>query len=1105
MEPDRWEQIERLYHAALERGLGARDAYLDQACAGDDDLRREVAELLACDIPSDSFIQSHAIEIAARALAAEPHIEASTKPALSLIAGSRIGAYRLLEPLGRGGMGEVHLALDTRLGRKIAVKLLPAAFTTDADRVQRFAQEARAASALNHPNIITIHEIGEVKTAVGAAHYIVTEYVEGETLRQRMARAPQQRIEAPEAIDIASQVAAALAAAHEAGIVHRDIKPENVMARRDGIVKVLDFGLAKLTEPVSPVIDSQAPPPQRVTSTVSGVVMGTPRYMSPEQARGEKLDARTDIFSLGVMLYEMIAGRAPFAGTTPSEVIAAILRDAPPPLAECAPDAPQELEQIIGRMLRKDREERYQNTRDLLNDLKHIKQGLETAQVATARTGEDATSHAKSTAEILIGEVKRHKRGVALALVVLLVGAAAFYYWRSANLKWARAQVPRIEELAQAERFFEAYDLALSVKKYLPEEPTIARLMRTMADDLSVSTEPPGAQVYLKRFAPDESGNFPPRQLVGATPLNHLQIARGAYILYIEKEGYANLERTISGLPPRPGLIPRPPMRIEEKLIEAARVPDRMAYVPGGDYRLTSWWRPTEERVRLDAYFIDKFEVTNREYKEFINAGGYQKRQLWKYPFVKDGKSLTWEEAMLTFKDRTGLPGPRNWSSQDFPEGKAEHPVTDVTWYEAAAYAAFRGKQLPTIFQWEKAARGARAVSGAAQLMPWSYLAETETVDHRANFKGQGSMPVASLEFGMSPYGCYHMAGNVSEWCFNERSSGFMTGGGSWADPAYMFGAYDSYPGFYSSNELGFRCALNSPEAKGDQGAGPIEGEVKGPTYVPASEANVKAWLNYYRYEKTPLEAKVIEVKETDEWRREKITYVGAEGERAIAYLYLPKNFSRPLQVIHIHPSGAVRNRNVSLPQHVERSLAPFIKSGRAVLAIVLKGYIERDWPANYTAPSTTQAEYRDVAVNWITDLRRGLDYLETRGDIDMNCIAYYAESACGSDLIAPAIETRYRTVVLWGCGPDKSDQQSIPEANPINFAPHIRGPKLMIQGRYDESAPLKIAAEPIYKLLREPKKLSIFVGGHRPPHEFLVPMVNGWLDEKLGPVRRND
>jgi len=590
--------------------------------------------------------------------------------------------------------------------------------------------------------------------------------------------------------------------------------------------------------------------------------------------------------------------------------------------------------------------------------------------------------------------------------------------------------------------------------------------------------------------------------LVGVTPINHVRIARGGCIASIEKRGYAELESAFSGSRLRAGIF-LPPIPIKERLIEAPRVPDRMAFVLGGSYRLTSWYRPTDERVRLDDFFIDKFEVTNREYKEFINAGGYLKRQFWKYPFIKEGRSLTWEEAMREFKDRAGLPGPRNWSNQNFPEGKAEHPVTDVTWYEAAAYAAFRGKQLPTIFQWEKAARGDREISGADQLMPWGFMGET--VDRRANFEGQGAMPVASLEFGISPYGCYHMAGNVSEWLLNEKSGAFLTLGGSWADPAYMFGFHDSYPGFHSSNKLGFRCALNSPEAKGDQGAGPVEAEVTAPVYVPASEAKVKAWLNYYRYEKTPPDPQVIEVKETDDWRREKITYIGAEGERAIAYLYLPKNFPPPFQAIQYVPPGSVRLGLETLTQAVEKTQTPFIKSGRAVLAIVIKGYPERAFPAGFTMPSYAQVEFRDLVVNWFTDCRRGLDYLETRGDIDMSRIAYQAGSAGGAWLFLPAIETRFRAAVFWGAGVGKWNLQDIPEANPINFVPHIRGPKLMIHGRYDEILLLKIGAEPLYKLLREPKRLEIFEGGHAPPIEVLAPTINGWLDEKLGPVRRND
>jgi tetratricopeptide (TPR) repeat protein len=334
------------------------------------------------------------------------------------------------------------LALDTRLGRKVAVKLLPARFTTDADRVRRFAQEARAASALNHPNIITIYDIGEVSSA----HYIIEEYVEGETLRQRMSGAPQQRIEPPEAIDIALQIAAALSAAHEAGIMHRDIKPENVMLRRDGIIKVLDFGLAKLTEPSSFEVDTQA---ATVAGgrTESGVVMGTPRYMSPEQARGEKVDARTDLFSLGVMLYEMVAGRAPFVGATTSEMIAAILRDEPPPLTSHAPDAPPELERIIGQALRKNREERYQTAADLLADLKQLQRDLE---FAALRYGERERPGASNGGALREAQVTRALGATPVlrrpAAIIALVGLviASFAGWFYFNRKPALTEKDRV-------------------------------------------------------------------------------------------------------------------------------------------------------------------------------------------------------------------------------------------------------------------------------------------------------------------------------------------------------------------------------------------------------------------------------------------------------------------------------------------------------------------------------------------------------------------------------------------------------------------------------------------------------------------------------------
>jgi serine/threonine protein kinase/Flp pilus assembly protein TadD len=422
MKRERWEQIERLYHAALEREPEERAAYLHQACAGDEELRRQVAALLAHDDPAASFIEAPAPEVAAHLLAADLPPEEPEQATNAPTVTRRVGAYQLLALLGKGGMGEVHLALDPRLGRKVAIKLLPAPFTADAGRVRRFAQEARAASALNHPNILTIHEIGQSE----GTHFIVTEYVEGETLRQRLERAPQQPLPLAEALAIAAQIAAALAAAHEAGIVHRDIKPENVMLRRDGYVKVLDFGLAKLTEPSSPVIDSQTPTAAGA-STESGVVMGTPRYMSPEQARGEKMDQRTDIFSLGVILYEMSAGRAPFAGATMNELMAAILKDEPPPLTHSLPTAPRELEQIVSRALRKDRAARYQAVSDLLDDLQRLKEELMVEKLVASPSGGSSRSRLLPPAG---GTTSKRRWLMALAgMIVMIAATAAWFYF----------------------------------------------------------------------------------------------------------------------------------------------------------------------------------------------------------------------------------------------------------------------------------------------------------------------------------------------------------------------------------------------------------------------------------------------------------------------------------------------------------------------------------------------------------------------------------------------------------------------------------------------------------------------------------------------------
>ena len=360
----------------------------------------------------------------------------------------RISHYRILEKLGAGGMGEVYLAEDMNLGRKVALKILGEEYTTSRDRLHRFEQEACAASALNHPNILTIHEIGVEEDR----HFIATEYIDGQTLRHKIAGTP---LEIREILDISIQVASALEEAHAAGIVHRDIKPDNIMIRRNGFVKVLDFGLAKLTEDLRDRSPSDGEAATRVlVQTDAGVVMGTSHYMSPEQARGKPMDARTDIWSLGVVMYEMVAGRTPFEGETTTDVIVAITQKEAPPLARFAPEVPAEFEWIINKALRKDRDERYQTIKELLTDLRQLKQRLEFEAELERSSSPDAVSrsavsavpgvptkteqvrptaeatHPASSAEYVVSEIKRHKKGAGLiaALLVLVAGVGAFFY-----------------------------------------------------------------------------------------------------------------------------------------------------------------------------------------------------------------------------------------------------------------------------------------------------------------------------------------------------------------------------------------------------------------------------------------------------------------------------------------------------------------------------------------------------------------------------------------------------------------------------------------------------------------------------------------------------
>jgi serine/threonine-protein kinase len=431
MEPQRWKEIDGIFAAALEHDAAERPDFLAAACGGDEQLRAEVESLIAHVMP-ESRVKGSAVDEATRLLAyrtAEPAVES-------------IGRYQIIRPLGTGGMGRVYLGLDEKLNRPVAVKLLSNYDGSEEERLRRFRQEALAASALNHPNILTIHEIGEFE----GTPYITAEFIDGVTLRARM---KAEVLPTELALDIAIQVASALTAAHSAGIVHRDIKPENVMLRADGLVKVLDFGIAKFTQ-------TEANENKDLVKTMAGSVVGTASYMSPEQARGVAIDSRSDIWSLGVILYEMVAGRLPFWGNTPADVIAALLERQPPPLFTHGSVKLELLERIVFKALQKERENRYQTAAELQKDLKQLRQTLEqegeqgrsesanssaspvavvgatpepkTSSALPVRTGgEGGPTH--SIAEYVVDRIRQHKYAVMVLLI--FIAAAAFLTYRS--------------------------------------------------------------------------------------------------------------------------------------------------------------------------------------------------------------------------------------------------------------------------------------------------------------------------------------------------------------------------------------------------------------------------------------------------------------------------------------------------------------------------------------------------------------------------------------------------------------------------------------------------------------------------------------------------
>ncbi len=953
--------------------------------------------------------------------------------------------YRIERELGRGGMATVWLAHDLKHDRQVAIKVIRPELAA-ALGGERFLREIGIAAHLQHPHILTLIDSGAYAGHPGdgpGSLYYVMPYVEGESLRERLTRVG--RLSPQDTIRILQDIVDALVHAHRHGIVHRDLKPENIMLTGRHAL-VMDFGVAKAA--------AAGQEGDTGTLTALGLAVGTPAYMSPEQAAGQaSVDARADIYAVGVLGYEMLNGQPPFTGTTPQAILASQVTRTPKPLAELRPDLPPELVTTIMRCLEKEPERRWPSAEALLSRLEQSAGGAARTRGLNARV-------------LAAG-----------AALLALLGAAL---WlgpgrQMRERRWAREQaIPQLLSLAESGYWEPAYGLARRVAAILPGDSLFNALRPKFARKLSIRTDPAGARVWRNAYgAPDSSWI-----LLGRTPLDSVLLALsgggGTFIntnrLRIEAPGYRTLD--LVGLPFRDSVI---------RLDRDSAIPLEMVRVAGGQLDVVFPGLEHVKPIQLGDYLMDRYEVTNREFKRFVDSGGYRRREFWEQPFVRAGQEVPWKQAMALMTDRTGRPGPSTWEAGEFSPGQEGYPVGGVSWYEAVAFAKFAGKAIPTVAHWNHAA----SVYQSASIVPLS------------NFSGQGARPVGTGR-AISAYGTYDMGGNVREWCVNAGGNQRFILGGGWNDEPYQFTDVYTQPPFDRSPTNGIRLVkyltVDSNLTAAGQPLTRAQRDFLKERPVPDPVFSV--YRRMYEYDRGPLDARVVETVDEGEWTRELVRMQAAyAGDSLLVYLYRPKRGVKPYPAVVYFPgSGSIRDRPQNLPW---RGIDFIIKSGRVVLLPVYKGTYQRSDSLFADVQDTTNF-YRDHVIMWAKDLSRGIDYLETRPDITTRQLAYYGVSWGGAmGALMPAVEPRIKVSVLYVAG--LSTERARPEVDPINFLPRVTIPTLMLNGRYDFFFPIETSQVPMFRLLGTPadqKRYVVEEGSHFVPRTRLIQETLAWLDK---------
>lgn len=692
------------------------------------------------------------------------------------------------------------------------------------------------------------------------------------------------------------------------------------------------------------------------------------------------------------------------------------------------------------------------------------------------------------------GQGGRHDQGrhfgvlvAGLSLGAVLGGGSVWYLnldnAERLNIETLKNQIGQHIQLGSFEA---AYNLVKQLEESAPEDVELDAMWSAISLPHSIATEPSGARVYRLAYE-DVEGEW---EDIGTTPIQAIRLPQGLSRLRFELTGYETVYRTALTHPYSAQL------NMTVTLDESGSLPEGMVRVPGwaeGAASDVTGLDATVDAVGFDDFFLGRYEVTNADYKAFVDAGGYRRQEFWQHVIVDDGEEIPWDQAVERFVDRTGRPGPGTWEAGDYEDGQGNYPVTGVSWYEAAAYAQFARRELPTVYHWRRA-----FMSGAVNGLPW--------ITPASNLESEAPAPVGEGQ-AMSWSGAFDMVGNAREWTFNAKGDGRFILGGGWNDPHYV-GVDTNFvqPPLDRSSTNGFRLAITRDAASVTARArAPLADEDRDFTAEPPiSDELFETYQRIFSYDRTPLNA-LVEGKETTRaWTRERISFDAAYGgERMILYLFLPTTSSPPYQTVVYWPGLAfVFN---SIDQYQQEDF--LLRDGRAIAFPVYKGNFERGDRSPYPNPSSAAA--RDLSIQWINDMRRSIDYLETRTDIDPERLAFFGLSwGAEKAPLALSMEPRLRAAVvhLGGVFYNLSLMRGrpLPEIDPATYLPRVNVPVLMLNGEFDSIVPFEASARPFFEMLgtsEADKKLVMAPGGHYVPREILISETLEWLDKYFGPV----